>query len=69
MTTYIGAPPTHCDTCHTNITDEFYDARLPRLGGWANVCHTCFIQYGCSLGVGYGQHYVLDGDQFVRQDP
>lgn len=44
---------TMCDLCHENKAE--YDARLPMIGSWANLCQSCFILHGCSLGLGKGQ--------------
>ena len=41
-----------CDFCN-NIA--LYDVNIALLGGWANVCQAHFNQYGCKLGLGYGQ--------------
>ena len=41
-----------CDMCQTKTAK--YDARIPAVGSWANVCEDCFKKYGCSLGVGKG---------------
>lgn len=55
MKTYAN-PPTHCDLCKTPITTQFYDAFLG-LGTCANVCPSCFYEYGIGLGTGRGQCY------------
>lgn len=43
----------NCDLCQKN--QAVYDARIPSVGSWANVCQSCFINQGCCLGVGHGQ--------------
>jgi len=66
MAIWIGDAPAHCDNCHKEITDSFYDAALPIFfGSWGNVCPKCFILAGGTLGIGRGQHYKKEGSKFV----
>ena len=62
MTTYHN-PPSECNLCHSNITDEFSDAALPfRRNVWANVCPDCASSEGVQYGMGRGQRYRLKDD-------
>ena len=49
-----------CDMCGRKA---YADAQLPG-GPWANVCHTHFVKYGCALGLGKGQEYVVGNPDF-----
>jgi hypothetical protein len=49
--------PTECGACHGTIGSVFYDCYVPQMRHWADVCHACFKQYNCKLGVGRGQKY------------
>jgi len=53
---WMGAAPSKCDLCSGSVGKTFYDARM-KSGQWANVCQSCFVLHGISLGVGYGQKY------------
>jgi hypothetical protein len=46
-----------CNVCGDVLTKDMYDARIPHVGSWANICYACFREYGCKLGTGHGQHY------------
>ena len=54
-----------CDVCGKSFKGELFDCRLP-YGIWGNICRDCFIKQGCSLGVGRGQHYTLEKDQWRK---
>lgn len=47
----------NCNICEANGLKKpaKYDCRIPLVGSWAYVCEDCFIEKGCSLGVGSGQ--------------
>lgn len=49
----------NCDFCKDG-TKAKYDARIPRMGGWANVCESHFQLECCSLGLGLGQELILE---------
>lgn len=53
---WLGSRQQTCDVCYNKFGDSFYDARLP-LGHWALICHECFMNLGCKLGLGCGQKY------------
>lgn len=55
--TRVSAKP----SCDMRDGQEAYaDARLPISGRWSNVCKTHFDEYGCELGIGKGQEFVLN---------
>jgi hypothetical protein len=45
-----------CDLCLVDGHEipAVYDARLPKVGCWADVCEACFKAQGCKLGLGCG---------------
>ena len=45
-----------CDICGALKSESWYDART-MWGQWAFLCHTCFLENGMGLGVGFGQMY------------
>jgi hypothetical protein len=47
----------NCDLCGS---PAYADALLPSYGGWGSVCLDHFKQYGCTLGLGHGQGYILE---------
>ena len=54
-------PPTKCDICHSQVGDEFFDAKTIN-GPWANMCTECFNTIGVGLGTGLGQMYKKQED-------
>lgn len=52
------SPPSHCNACDAPIKEAFYDAATPT-GMWAYFCPACFAAFQLSLGIGQGQHYLL----------
>lgn len=52
------SPLDSCQLCDADFAGVMYDAAL-KTGGWANICHSCFGQFGRSLGIGLGQRYEL----------
>jgi hypothetical protein len=57
-------PPTNCDLCGRSLTDYrwFADCEHGARGEWGNLCQSCFIAHGGSLGWGRGQLYMQTGD-------
>jgi hypothetical protein len=55
-----------CDLCGVACHEQYYDARLPKQGSWANLCRHCFEDNGCSVGLGRGQNYVSVGEKWVK---
>ena len=47
-----------CDICHK---PALYDANLGM--GWGNVCQVHFNQFGCTIGLGKGQKYIIVGGE------
>ncbi len=54
---WMSDKSTNCQLCDGKLGKVFYDARLPRSGQWGVMCHSCFTEQGCSLGLGRGQKY------------
>lgn len=61
----VKALPT-CDIC-TDHKNALYDARVPFLGCWANICQEHFDKEHCSLGLGQGQAYVVRFDALEQK--
>ena len=64
MTTHTAVTVTEipdCDLCVKRPaplnSPAYADAKM-RGGGWANLCSSHFVLYGCSLGLGRGQEYI-----------
>ena len=55
-TTHVTAIPV-CDLCGS--PDGYADCQVPAYSTWANVCQPCFKRFGCSLGTGRGQEFIL----------
>jgi hypothetical protein len=62
---WIGDAPTHCDICNREIHSSFIDGRVHR-GSWANMCNSCHPLVGVGLGLGKGQHYEKQGDEWIK---
>ena len=62
--TYAGAPPV-CNICKLPFGNQMYDSKTSK-GAWANMCHVCFTRYGCGLGTGLGQRYVLEPEGWIK---
>lgn len=45
-----------CDFCKEEAQ---YDARVPEMGCWANLCTKHFKAFGCKLGTGKGQKLLI----------
>jgi hypothetical protein len=60
-------PP--CNFCES---DAYADAKTDK-GPWANVCRLHYVAYGCTLGLGLGQRFVLErvlfADLEVNEEP
>lgn len=66
---FIGSPPVECWNCSACLSDTFYDARVPELGGWTNLCPICFKELNCRLGQGNGQRFTKNADGlFVKAE-
>ena len=46
----------NCDICNDGTLAK-YDARIPGMS-WGNLCQSHFMQFGCALGVGFGQELI-----------
>lgn len=53
-----------CDFCSKTA---LYDARLPLVGCWANVCQEHFVKHECSLGTGKGQALIATYDDLTPE--
>lgn len=47
-----------CDICSK---EAMYDAKIPH-SSWANLCKEHFVGFGCKLGIGLGQAFVVEFD-------
>lgn len=48
-----------CDICKCELKTEYVDGKTFQ-GPWANMCLTCFGNFGLGLGLGLGQWYKKD---------
>lgn len=58
-----------CDTCSAPLDDfdTFYDVAVPAAGGrWGLLCESCFEDYSCRLGTGFGQEYSVATKEKLR---
>ena len=53
---WLSPKPERCDLCGRKLRHTFYDAKIPH-GSWGILCVRCFVENGCSLGLGRGQLY------------
>lgn len=51
-----------CQICQRPFLSMMYDCAIGRSGPWGNICRNCFLELGCSLGLGRGQEYKLQKD-------
>ena len=65
MSKWQGTKPIACDICHSPIEKEFIDGATV-FGPWANMCTECHKESGKGLGVGRGQKYEKQGDDYVK---
>lgn len=61
---YIGDVPPDCQICATPLTDSFVDGKTI-FGPWAFLCLPCHVEVGVGLGIGKGQWYAKDNDEWV----
>ena len=59
---WMGDLNDECQICHLSFGDTMYDAAIGPGGPWGNICRACFVEQGCSLGMGRGQEYVRQRD-------
>jgi len=64
---WVGEPPTRCDICGKRIKNIFIDGKT-RMGPWAFMCPECHRRFGVGLGVGRGQKYVKNGEEWVKKE-
>jgi len=57
-------PPTECDLCGSAFSHHrwFIDGGVDGTGAWANMCPSCFVEKGHSIGWGSGQLYLNAGE-------
>lgn len=53
-----------CDICNERLDKIFIDGRTI-YGPWANMCPICHQKYGVGLGLGKGQIYGKQNDEWV----
>lgn len=55
-----AAPPHDCDSCGAELMDFqwFIEGRGAVVGTWMNMCPTCYLARGHSIGWGAGQLYL-----------
>ena len=53
-----------CDICDRNELTSYIDGKTI-FGPWANICPTCYLEFGQGLGVGIGQLYNWYADKEV----
>lgn len=60
--------PARCELCRNEIISRFVDGKVKSEfgGGWCCMCPTCHQKSGFGYGVGKGQEYTQQGDQFVK---
>ncbi len=67
---WIGSTPKKCDICGQPITCEFTDGKTrstSAFGGvWGIMCDKCHHNWGVGLGLGKGQKYQKQNDEFVK---
>jgi len=39
------------------------DFRIPAVGSWANLCRPHSIALNCKVGTGYGQIFIVEGEE------
>ena len=63
---WSGSKPTSCNICGASIEDSFIDGRLAEHGSWAIMCELCHKVYGVGLGLGKGQLYRLNKEEWIK---
>ena len=61
---WFGSPP-KCDFCGEENLDEFTDGKT-RYGPWAVMCKDCAPSRGVGLGLGRGQFYKLQDEEYIK---
>jgi len=59
---WLGRLEPNCQVCHRPFLSTMYDAAVGPSGPWGNICRNCFLENGCSTGLGRGQEYKLQND-------
>lgn len=59
---WLGQLDPNCQVCGRPLDGTMYDVALGPGAPWGNICKRCFVEYGCSLGTGFGQEYKLQKD-------
>ena len=64
---WTGTPPHRCNLCNEKIETRFVDGRTVH-GPWAFMCEECHEGFGggVGLGLGKGQLYEKQGDEWVK---
>lgn len=65
ITKWLSEPPKHCDMCNADISDTFIDGRTV-YGPWANMCPVCHSNIGCGFGIGRGQKYLKQNNEWIK---
>ena len=47
-----------CELCHKPFGEYFIDGKTV-MGPWGLMCETCHFLFGCGLGQGRGQKYLV----------
>ena len=63
---WLGSKIDKCDLCTDPIKDKFIDGRLSAVKTWAIMCERCFRKHGVGLGIGKGQMYEKQGDDWIK---
>ena len=62
---WIGSKPDKCDLCADTITDVFIDGKTV-YGPWGILCPKCHKKFGMGLGLGRGQKYSREGQNWIK---
>lgn len=63
---WLSRIPKQCDICKGGISDSFVDGKVGAGGGWAIMCLSCHADWGNDLGIGRGQIYQKQGEEFIK---
>ncbi len=60
--------PQQCDLCGESLLEYrwFADCEHGPHGEWGNLCQSCFLEHGGSIGWGHGQLYLQTQDKRWR---